>query len=183
MRGSRRGGCCRRRRGGPVRLRLVLETPAERGGGAGTRRGPGPGGAGTRVSTRDGDAFRSLDHDHAQTGEDGLACPARGETTVGRPQSGDRFRYRVVGVRSSSRSRHETHLKTVHVIRGTGAIPRRSRRGYAPSLLESLTSQTPVLSFPQERLIDRLLYGGVGIGRNGADSVPSDRGGLSRPQQ
>ena len=45
-------------------------------------------------------------------------------------------------VESVSESRSE-------FIGGAGAIPRRSRRGYAPSLWESLPIQTLALSFPQ----------------------------------
>jgi len=37
----------------------------------------------------------------------------------------------------------------------------------------------PVLSFQRGHLIDRPPYRDIGIGRNGADSVPSYRGGLS----
>ena len=65
------------------------------------------------------------------------------------------------------------------VIRGTGAIPRRSRRGYVPSLRKQTTVQPAALSFPRQCLIDRLPYNITGIGRNRADSESSFGGGLS----
>ncbi|ADQ66955.1 hypothetical protein Hbor_13740 [Halogeometricum borinquense DSM 11551] len=78
--------------------------------------------------------------------------------------------------------RHAARVGTTFVrllIRGTGAIPRPSGRGYAPSLWAPVYRSNGRSEFPTRTLIDRPPYRRVGIGRNGADSEPSYGGGLS----
>jgi hypothetical protein len=73
----------------------------------------------------------------------------------------------------------ESFAQKYYFIGCTSAIPRRSRRGYAPSLWETYHHSNTCPSFQRLRLSDRPPYAFVGIGRNGADSEPAFGGGLS----